>query len=601
MSEQCLPRHVRVLYCVVALTVGAAAGGCGGGGDEVTVNVPPPSASPPPSPSPSPSPVPAPPPAPTPSPGPSPAPGPSPSPAPSPSSAPAITQQPADAAVAEGASATFSAAASAGATLRWQRRSGSGAAWADIGGATAARYTTPATYANDDDAQFRMVASNADGTTASAPATLDVAPRTWRAATLVHPSGGFGNTDPHVEFDAAGNAMAVWSSTVSTSDGDFGSVFASRYVDGAWQEPVSLAEYIFASASDARLGVAADGSAIAVWTQSGEENIVWVRRYAPDSGWGPPARLSAGFASRPAIDLDATGGAIVVWPQSTAAGEPADLWAARYVVGSGWQPAALAETQGGSAETPEVALDGDGDAMLVWRQSLGGQLGRAWARRYSVASGWQTETMIDNGSETAGNPRVAVRANGDAFAVWSMHDLATGRFAQVWSNRFAVASGWAGAERIDDRIDETAGADARIVVDAQGDASALWTELAGLPGAYTGASVWVNRHIAGSGWGAAQRVSAEGQAEALGVDARGNAMALWTEFREEVADQPYSLRARRHVVGSGWNAPVTLDTVGPEDSFSASLAFATSGLGLAVWAQQKYFRSGDDVLAAEFE
>ena len=94
--------------------------------------------------------------------------------------APAITTQPSNASVVAGATATFTAAASGspGPTLQWQRNPGAVGTWADISGATAASYTTPATTvtggsANNGDT-YRVVATNASGSATSSAATLTV-------------------------------------------------------------------------------------------------------------------------------------------------------------------------------------------------------------------------------------------------------------------------------------------------------------------------------------------------------------------------------------------------------------------------------------------
>ena len=84
--------------------------------------------------------------------------------------APAIVTQPANQIVAAGQTATFSVMASGTAPLsyQWLRNS------ANIGGATAASYTTPATIAGDSGAKFDVVVSNAAGSMTSAMATLTV-------------------------------------------------------------------------------------------------------------------------------------------------------------------------------------------------------------------------------------------------------------------------------------------------------------------------------------------------------------------------------------------------------------------------------------------
>ena len=86
------------------------------------------------------------------------------------STAPAITGQPANATVAVGTSATFTVTATGTAPLAYQWRKNG----ANITGATAASYTTPATTTTDNGATFSVVVSNSVGSATSNNATLTV-------------------------------------------------------------------------------------------------------------------------------------------------------------------------------------------------------------------------------------------------------------------------------------------------------------------------------------------------------------------------------------------------------------------------------------------
>lgn len=95
-------------------------------------------------------------------------------------SAPSITSNPSNQSVSAGATATFTAAASGSPTptYQWQRNPGGAGSWADISGAVAASYTTPATTvsggsANNGDT-YRCVATNTNGTATTTAATLTV-------------------------------------------------------------------------------------------------------------------------------------------------------------------------------------------------------------------------------------------------------------------------------------------------------------------------------------------------------------------------------------------------------------------------------------------
>ncbi|GAC1302707.1 MAG: hypothetical protein NVS9B2_18650 [Steroidobacteraceae bacterium] len=86
------------------------------------------------------------------------------------SSAPAITVQPSNQHVSAGQPATFTVSAAGAAPLsyQWQRNSSA------IAGATAARYSTPATAVGDSGSTYAVIVSNAGGSVSSRRATLSV-------------------------------------------------------------------------------------------------------------------------------------------------------------------------------------------------------------------------------------------------------------------------------------------------------------------------------------------------------------------------------------------------------------------------------------------
>lgn len=90
---------------------------------------------------------------------------------------PIITDQPEDQTVTAPATASFvvAAAGTPDPTFQWQRKGDNGR-YSDIAGATSATYTTPATTTADNDAQFRVIVKNSQGTVTSDPAQLTVNP-----------------------------------------------------------------------------------------------------------------------------------------------------------------------------------------------------------------------------------------------------------------------------------------------------------------------------------------------------------------------------------------------------------------------------------------
>lgn len=90
---------------------------------------------------------------------------------------PQFTRQPAGALITAGQTASFTVTAAGvpAPTLKWQTRPpGATGAWTDIAGATATSHTTAAMQAADNGRQFRVLATNTAGSTASDPAIVSV-------------------------------------------------------------------------------------------------------------------------------------------------------------------------------------------------------------------------------------------------------------------------------------------------------------------------------------------------------------------------------------------------------------------------------------------
>ena len=151
-----------------------------------------------------------------------------------------------------------------------------------------------------------------------------------------------------------------------------------------------------------------------------------------DGVWGTATLIETdvGVAGSPQVAVDGSGNALAVWYQFD--GTRNNIWANRYIAGTGWGTATLIETYAGNATSPQVAVDGSGNALAVWRQYDGTQFS-IWANRYTAGTGWGTATLIETDAGFAGSPQVAVDGSGNALAVWSQSD---GTRDNIWANRF---------------------------------------------------------------------------------------------------------------------------------------------------------------------
>jgi hypothetical protein len=266
---------------------------------------------------------------------------------------------------------------------------------------------------------------------------------------------------------------------LAQDDGFHQSIYAKRYDAGAgaWSGAVLIGLGAF-GASNPRLAVDANGNAIVVWKEASGDFFMenWANRYDAGAGaWEGFTTLSQCFygCGVPDVAVDANGNAIAVWHQDD--GPVDNIYYKRYDAQSGaWGAAELIDTGDNDAYSPQVAVDANGNAIAVWQQYNGtGTYNDIYASRWDAGAGaWGTAESIDAGVYDADSPRVAVDANGNAFAVWIQDD---GTYQSIYANRWDAAAGaWAGAVLID--AGDSRAAYPRVAVDVNGNAIAVWLQ-----------------------------------------------------------------------------------------------------------------------------
>ncbi len=289
---------------------------------------------------------------------------------------------------------------------------------------------------------------------------------------------------PQISVSADGSAVAVWAQAQANETGS--NIWSNHYEpDNGWSFARRIETNNAGDASEPQVAVDASGNAVAVWEQSdGTRSNIWSNGYALNGDWGT-ARLietnNAGNASEPQVAVDPSGNAVVVWQQFD--GTQYSVWFNRYT-SAGWGVAERIESDVGTYEPePQVAVDANGNAVAVWYQL--GNTHHIWSKRYTPSGGWGTAESIDHsGTANAGGPRVAVDPGGHAVSVWRQTDT-SGR--SIWSNRYTPDAGWGVAQRIGPNEPGTR-QDVRVAVDANGDATAIWSVTN-----TSAAGIWSNR------------------------------------------------------------------------------------------------------------
>jgi hypothetical protein len=265
----------------------------------------------------------------------------------------------------------------------------------------------------------------------------NVAAGTWGIAGFIETNDLGGASSPQIAMDPNGNALAVWYQYDGSSVND---IWANHYLLGAGWAGTTLIEAGTGSAEVPQIAVDAIGNGLAVWQQwDGTQYSIWANRFAVGTGsWGTAELVETdnfGPASHPQVAFDNYGNAVAVWQQNTVTG--INIWANRYTSSQiiGWDTPAIVETGNtGVADYPQVAFDASGNALAVWQKNDGAR-NNIWANRYAAASGtWGIAGLIEtDNSGSAETPQIAIDANGNALAVWDQFD---GSHYNIWANRY---------------------------------------------------------------------------------------------------------------------------------------------------------------------
>lgn len=244
--------------------------------------------------------------------------------------------------------------------------------------------------------------------------------------------------DSQIAFDSAGNAIAVW----SQSDGAFNNIYSNRYTPATgWGGAELVATGNVDNAVRPQIAIDGSGNAIAVWLEIsalGAKVSVYANRYAASTdSWGTEELLESsddGHAFDPQIAIDDDGNGVAVWWQVDSA-NLRHIYTNRYTPGAGWGTEELIESSDdGHAQYPQIAIDGEGNVIAVWSQSDSANDALLYANRYTANTGsWGTEALIGNGNGNAYQAQIAIDGDGNAITVWRQYD---GTHESIYANRF---------------------------------------------------------------------------------------------------------------------------------------------------------------------
>jgi len=184
------------------------------------------------------------------------------------------------------------------------------------------------------------------------------------------------------------------------------------------------------------ISVDSNGNALTVWSQiDATQDNIWANRFSvANDSWGTATMIEndAGDARRPAISVDGNGNALVVWYQFDGLRDTTRF--NHYnVADSSWGTAALIETDAGQAYFHQITHDNSGNALAVWQEADSGVFSIRASRYNASNSSWEASALIEADAGGAETPQIAIDGSGNALAVWEQND---GSQNNIRANKF---------------------------------------------------------------------------------------------------------------------------------------------------------------------
>ncbi|MEZ0370505.1 MAG: hypothetical protein ACAI44_15555 [Candidatus Sericytochromatia bacterium] len=286
--------------------------------------------------------------------------------------------------------------------------------------------------------------------------------------------------------DAAGNFVAVWGS--GDQDGDRTGIIGQRFdaqgaqLGGEFQ----INTHITSFQETPAVAMDATGNFVVSWTsinQDGSGFGIYARRYdstgTPVGGEFLVNTTVAFNQVRPDVAIDADGDFVIVWASLNQDSSGFGVFGQRYdstgTPISGEFP--VNTTVAGDQDFPAVAIDADGDFVVTWhsRNQDGDGYG-VYAQRYDAA-GVAQGGEFPVSTQTTGNqaePDIAMDDPGNFVIAWHSQDQ-DGYGYGIYAQRYTNTGATVGGEFLVNQSTGLNQANPSVAMDADGDFLVAWT------------------------------------------------------------------------------------------------------------------------------
>ncbi|HPV42677.1 MAG TPA: hypothetical protein PKX40_15980 [Spirochaetota bacterium] len=293
--------------------------------------------------------------------------------------------------------------------------------------------------------------------------------------------------DPKVAMNGKGDAIIIWlqKNTIGTLN-----VHKTEYRNGVWDSPVSIYDGGAGhDAGDHTVAIADDGTALIAWVQyhmtPGYDVALW--QMYRNGSWGPLGAVTSTQTTTVAAAVHGAGTAYIVTANNI--GGLDVIYRSDITDGINTYNEQISDgTSGTWSYNPAVAVDRQGNAVIVWAQGYASE-NRIYMSEYRGASWSDPGTMADGHIDfdnddltNSYSPQVAMSDSGSAIITWRQDDSAG--MPHIFYSLYN-STGWdhpasAGDNRLDQAgLGEYGGTDPQVAMDSKGNAVAVWTRQIG--------------------------------------------------------------------------------------------------------------------------
>ena len=193
-----------------------------------------------------------------------------------------------------------------------------------------------------------------------------IATPAWQPVHVVATAGHGGVFGPLVVANARGDAAAAWVDRSSKR-----LRVAQRPAQHQWRSAVNVSA-AHLSADDQQAAIDARNDMVVAWDAfDGQHELLQAAFHRAGHAWNRPitlARLAQGNPARPQVAMNAEGAVTIVWGAGT--GSARRLQVVRRTAAGHWSGKVRLPGTGQSTLDPGVAMDGLGNAVVVWQRVL---------------------------------------------------------------------------------------------------------------------------------------------------------------------------------------------------------------------------------------